>query len=544
KESKLSLKENKLETLSYDEKVALNYQNHVDDIEKLDESVNKAKNDIEKIDEYIEMNGKKLINESGYLFKENINKVVNFDFKMIQTLFYKSKEEENNKSRGPLVIIKTLIILGLLGVGIFTQNIFGTAVLAITLLIVIFDYFDRREKSKNSSLQLLKKELKSIDVLFEIANNFTEINLKNLESYAAIKKLIDELISKKQEMEENELKLLQDYDEAFSKFDDVANVKTFIKVLNEAVTKSRLNSELMNNITQEKKEISELKIKLEQMENKNALLENTINKLGNGNFEIGYSNIEKYLVVRERIIHYESELAENFNMNQLKDEIEGLDQSMISKDYLIIVENDIESLQIMKTEKAKRNIQLKTEIEHKITGDTLDIIDGKIDYKNQELKEYADKYDILLILQQIITRADEKYREKNQPDVLKLTSNYFAEMTNGRYTHVLIEEDEKMYLKDKNGEIISADSEISVGTKNQLYLSFRLALIKYLDQDKEKLPIILDEAFSNWDAERLQPTLKLIDDISKERQVIIFTCKEHNIKYLETYLPDLEKIII
>ncbi len=544
KESKLSLKENKLETLSYDEKVALNYQKHIDDIEKLDESVNKAKNDIEKIDEYIEMNGKKLINESGYLFKENINKVVNFDFKMIQTLFYKSKEEESNKSRGPLVIIKTLVILGLLGVGIFTQNIFGTAVLAITLLIVIFDYFDRREKSKNSSLELLKKELKSIDILFEIANNFTEINLKNLESYAAIKKLIDELISKKQELEENELKLLQDYDEVFSKFDDVTNVKIFIQVLNEAITKSRLNSELMNNITQEKKEVSELRIKLEQMENKNGLLENTINKLGNGNFEIGYSNIEKYLVVRERIIHYESELAENFNMNQLKDEIEGLDQSMISKDYLIIVENDIESLQIMKTEKAKRNIQLKTEIEHKITGDTLDIIDGKIEYKNQELKEYADKYDILSILQQVITRADEKYREKNQPDVLKLTSNYFAEMTNGRYTHVLIEEDEKMYLKDKNGEIISADSEISAGTKNQLYLSFRLALIKYLDQDKEKLPIILDEAFSNWDAERLQPTLKLINNISKERQVIIFTCKEHNIKYLETYLPDLEKIII
>jgi uncharacterized protein YhaN len=544
KESKLSLKENRIETLSYDEKAALNYQNHVDDIEKLDESVNKAKNDIEKIDEYIEMNGKKLINESGYLFKENINKVVNFDFKMIQTLFYKSKEEEKNKSRGPLVIIKTLVILGLLGVGIFTQNIFGTAVLAITLLIVIFDYFDRREKSKNSSMELLKKELKSIDIIFEIANNFTEINLKNLESYGAIKNLIDELISKKQELEEKELKLLQDYDEVFSKFDDVENVKIFIQVLNEAVTKSRLNSELMNNITQEKKEVSELRIKLEQMENKYGLLENTIKRLGNENFEIGYSNIEKYLVVRERIIHYESELAENFNMNQLKDEIEGLDQSMISKDYLIIVENDIESLQIMKAEKAKRNIQLKTEIEHKITGDTLDIIDGKIDYKNQELKEYANKYDILSILQQVITRADEKYREKNQPDVLKLTSNYFAEMTNGRYTHVLIEEDEKMYLKDKNGEIISADSEISAGTKNQLYLSFRLALIKYLDQDKEKLPIILDEAFSNWDAERLQPTLKLINNISKERQVIIFTCKEHNIKYLETYLPDLEKIII
>ncbi|MEA3424151.1 MAG: AAA family ATPase [Bacillota bacterium] len=544
KENKLSIKENRITTLSYDEKVALNYQNNVDDIEKLDDNVNGIKNDIEKIDEYIEMNGKKLISESGYLFKENINKVVDFDFKMIQTLFYKSKEEEKNKSRGPLVIIKALIILGLLGVGIFTQNIFGTAVLAITLLIVIFDYFDRREKSKNSSSELLKKELKNIDIAFEIANNFTEINIKNLESYGETKNFIDELISKKQKLEEKELKYLQDYDEVFSKFDNVANAKIFIQVLNEAVTKSKLNSELMNNITQEKKEVSELKIKLSQVENKNDLMENTINKLGNGNFEIGYSNIEKYLVVRERIIHYESELAENFNMNQLKDEIEGLDQSMISKDYLIVVENDIESLQIMKTEKAKRNIQLKTEIEHKITGDTLDIIDGKIDYKNQELRECANKYDILSILQQVITRADEKYREKNQPDVLRLTSNYFAEMTNGRYVYVLIEEDEKMYLKDKNGEIISADSEISTGTKNQLYLSFRLALIKYLDQGKEKLPIILDEAFSNWDTERLQPTLKLINNISKERQVIIFTCKEHNIKYLEMHLPDLEKIII
>ena len=87
KEGKMTSKEDKVEVLSYDEKIALNYKNEVDDIEKLSQQVDKVRDDIEKIDEYSEMNAKKLINESGYLFKKNINKVVGFDLKMIQTLF-------------------------------------------------------------------------------------------------------------------------------------------------------------------------------------------------------------------------------------------------------------------------------------------------------------------------------------------------------------------------------------------------------------------------------------------------------------------------
>ncbi|MBN2260370.1 MAG: AAA family ATPase [Clostridiales bacterium] len=544
KDVKVALKKEKIEELSYDEKMALSLKDRLEEIESVELKLDKVKDNIDKNNEYFEMNVQKMHNEVDYLFKEKIRNVVDFDFQKIQTLYYKSKEDESNNSKGPLAIFKVLVILGLLGVGIFTQNIFGAAVLAITLLIVIFDYFDRREKLKSSSSVLLKKELITIGIVPEIAENFTEINLKNLENYQTIRIKTEELLNLKQELGKAELKCLREYDEIFTKFDDIRNVKMLNHVLSEAVAKSRLNDELMRDIEQENNGLHQLAQKTLEKDHEYTMIENTINKMGNGNFEIGYSNIEKYLSVRDRIIHYESELAENFNMSQIEEEIDNLDQSIINEDYLIVIENDIESLQLEKTEKAKRNIQLKAEIDHKITGDTLDVIEGKIEYKTHALKEYAHQYDILSILKQLIVRADERYREKNQPDVLKLTSYYFSKMTNGKYTHVLIEEDEKMYLKDQEGEIVSADSEISAGTKNQLYLSFRLALIKYLDQDKDKLPIILDEAFSNWDVERLDPTLKLIEEISKERQVIMFTCKEHNVKYLESYLPDLEKIII
>ena len=41
---------------------------------------------------------------------------------------------------------------------------------------------------------------------------------------------------------------------------------------------------------------------------------------------------------------------------------------------------------------------------------------------------------------------------------------------------------------------------------------------------KEKMPIILDEAFAFFDNERLENILKFISENYKNNQVIIFTC--------------------
>lgn len=544
KEERIQFRHSKLEKLSKDENISLGFKSELTKINELEAQIRKASDSLEILDEFLTVNSQKLKDEASYLFDQDVDRIERFDFQEIQTLYYKSKEENSSQSNTVLTVIKVMIILGLLAVGVLTQNIYGTVVLGITLLIVIFDIFDRRAKSRNKSEEALKASLKELGVKDTILNNFTEINLKNLESLHGIKLKNDELIKKRELSIEKILTLKSEHEGIFEVFDSVGNFRSLNEVLTQAIAKNRVNDEIEESLAIERVELEKLERKCLEIDHELNIVKKTIQKLGDNNFDKGYQNIMAFLPIRERMMHYETELSESFNVAELREEIKTLDESMINEDYLAIVENDIETLQIEKNEKGKRNVQLKTEIDHKITGDTLDVIDGKIAYKEEEIKKYSLQYDLLSIVHQAVKRGDERYREKNQPDVLRLTSHYFKVMTNDEYVQVLIEDNNKMYIKDKDGELISADLELSAGTKNQLYLSFRLALIKYLDQGKEKLPVILDEAFSNWDHERLESTLNLLDKIAHERQVILLTCKENNVRALETYMPTIQKIVI
>lgn len=544
KDIKIKTKKEKIKIIDKDEKYVLLYKDKAEDIDNIEDNIRKVNINIDKADEWIDINNEKIKNECSYIFDEEIDDVEVIDFPKIRTLYYKSKEDESHKISTGISALKTLILLALLAVGIFVQNIYGIATLGVALIIIIFEFLDKTKNKRNKSFSKLKEELKTLKVKNSIIENFTEINLKNIENIFEITNKNIMMLKKRELLVEKKKELGDSYNEIFKVFENIKNLRQMNEVLTIATSKVNLNKELEEDLKIEEEEFNKLK-REEQLINKKWTREfNIISKIGENDFEKGYLEIENYLIAKKKIEHYESELSESFNLKSINDEISKLDRSIINEEYLGAVEGDIELLQEEKSKKNGRKIELKSQLEHKIKGDTLDIIDGKIQYNEEQLKEYGYKYDILSILNEAVKRADEKYREKNQPDVLKLTANYFKKMTNGRYENVLIEEDGKIYIKENTGEIISADSEISAGTKNQLYLSFRLAFIKFLDKNNEKLPIILDEVFSNWDIERLEPTLNLLGDVSKERQLILFTCKEENIRYLERYMSDIEKILI
>lgn len=76
-------------------------------------------------------------------------------------------------------------------------------------------------------------------------------------------------------------------------------------------------------------------------------------------------------------------------------------------------------------------------------------------------------------------------------------------------------------------------SPVSTGTREQVYLALRLAIIDHLDAGSERLPIFLDEAFVNWDARRRERAFTLLAEVAHERQVFVFTCHEPMARELE-----------
>ena len=63
----------------------------------------------------------------------------------------------------------------------------------------------------------------------------------------------------------------------------------------------------------------------------------------------------------------------------------------------------------------------------------------------------------------------------------------------------------------------------SDGTIDQLYLALRLAVAEELTPDS---PLILDDALVRFDDTRMQAALAILEELAKNRQVILFTCQQ------------------
>ena len=82
---------------------------------------------------------------------------------------------------------------------------------------------------------------------------------------------------------------------------------------------------------------------------------------------------------------------------------------------------------------------------------------------------------------------------------------------------------------------------VSSGTSDQIYLALRLASARIFQNNEYKLPLIFDDSLVNYDAKRLEASLKWISDTYKN-QIIIFSCHKREASILEELGIDFNKI--
>ena len=176
--------------------------------------------------------------------------------------------------------------------------------------------------------------------------------------------------------------------------------------------------------------------------------------------------------------------------------------------------------------------QLETEKNEIIKKENLNLeLDEEI-YKNEiRKKELLEEKEVINIAQNILEEANEELKEIIDPNFINIFNKIIMKITNGKYSNLNIEDENEIYAKDNEKNKIVNIKSLSAGTLEQFYLSFRLAVL--MNISKEKLPIILDEAFSNYDNIRLKNILKYFQEISKDRQIILFSSNDRERKILE-----------
>ena len=150
-----------------------------------------------------------------------------------------------------------------------------------------------------------------------------------------------------------------------------------------------------------------------------------------------------------------------------------------------------------------------------------------VDEISDEIASIERERDRLALLGSILARAEREFREIHQPDVLRRASSYLEKITDGRYRRVdLLDEDKGLLgvTLDGRSEPIEVGDPISRGTLDQIFLCLRLGMLDHLDEGRERLPLILDDALLRIDDQRRKGVYALLGGIAPTRQVWVLTC--------------------
>ncbi len=158
-------------------------------------------------------------------------------------------------------------------------------------------------------------------------------------------------------------------------------------------------------------------------------------------------------------------------------------------------------------------------------GDPL-VLSSALSYMHGEYEALCDEYDAIGIALDTLRDADSEIQRRFSPELGRVASGYMSAVTGGRYTDVLINRDFTAQTRLSDESVSHSAEYLSAGTLDIMYLAVRLAVCELALPDGEPCPLILDDALVNLDEERLEQAMKLLGEISKERQVILFTCRK------------------
>lgn len=144
-----------------------------------------------------------------------------------------------------------------------------------------------------------------------------------------------------------------------------------------------------------------------------------------------------------------------------------------------------------------------------------------------DLTQNVDRYVLLQLAHAVLERVTERYARENQPAILHYTSEMLANITGGRHVRVVPQPDAgTIATLDRSGRL-RLPSELSVGTREQLFLALRLAyVLDYCDRN-EPLPLVMDDVLVNFDDDRAGTTLQALRKVAETTQILFLTCHRH-----------------
>lgn len=213
---------------------------------------------------------------------------------------------------------------------------------------------------------------------------------------------------------------------------------------------------------------------------------------------------------------------------------------------------DVEALIIRKEEERTSIMQLSSdtnrqfgEITHELQqAQYLSRFDEvKLEYELVQSQLQAAYQDLarLLLAQRSLEVAIAQWEKKSQPEVYAQASRLLALMTNGVWQQVRMNAAGEIEVVDAI-KTVRPPHLLSLGTRQQLYLSLRIALLMMATNTGKALPVLCDDILVNFDQKRREGAIRALLELAQYRQVIVFTCHPEIAELIKSVDSDVNSI--
>ncbi len=186
-----------------------------------------------------------------------------------------------------------------------------------------------------------------------------------------------------------------------------------------------------------------------------------------------------------------------------------------------------ESLRIQKT----RLGEIEQEIQLAGKNKSSETIQQQVAVVDDQIAAHDQRIDLLTSTREILERTRAEVARHHQPAALIEASYWLTRLTEGRYVQITTAADEaRLDVHDAAGAIWNPE-RLSRGTREQVFLALRLALVRDLHEHGITLPVVMDDALVNFDDQRAKAAsrtlVEFMNDRNGDHQMLVLTCHAH-----------------
>lgn len=367
--------------------------------------------------------------------------------------------------------VAILITLGSIYLGYFEDVKYSIGAILSFIVILIISFYSTK----------LNKDIQ------HLSNKYGKNNSKNSES--TVNKQITNILQEKINQEYEDISILKN---RLSK-----EYKNIEFVLNRNKTDSiegyHKAVELKNKLLKQKEEATNKKILLKQL--------------------LGNKTIQDLKQKMEAVGDIDLYQIKNYNKEELESNLKEKDEYINKlKNKQLIYQEKIKDIRLTK--------RLLVDVHEDIIG------------KKKKLHELSNKLNSLKLAKNTIEEISKDIHKDFAPKLNKMVNEITSSITNDKYNEVKMSENMDVRVVDPSSSRLVSIEDLSGGTIDQFYFAVRLGIIDLLSENKN-IPLLLDDTFIQYDNIRLHNILKVINNISNTKQILLFTCHYREKEYFD-----------